>query len=163
MFIYERRRVIRNFQTKYTHQWDRTFYVCTSQRVDGKPKRVVHGWFKNALTWDQAIENQQSAIQAHLKNEGLAQTWGYTKQWKANLESMQDFLELLREWKSALPDWNTEPLGEVPFEKWPKPKPARYKPSKLVERACNLVQQMNREERQAFFYQLRDLEVCDGQ
>ena len=71
MFIKEYRRVKRAPSwSSESAVWDRTFYVCESKRIDGKPKRIVHGYFKNVLTIDEAIQNCEREIKRIEGNAG---------------------------------------------------------------------------------------------
>ena len=153
MYIIERSRVVtaypRNPNAPY--KYDRTFYVCCSERIDGKPKRKTLGYFKNAESFLQAIENATKELN-HLNNKGKAiYIDAYGKDaWNRYKESVEKDISNLKEWNLALPDWKAEPSKEVPYSEWKKHKPRKPKPSQLVSKAIKLFNEMNDNEKEEF-------------
>ena len=131
MFIKEYRRVKRApVWSSHFVVWDRTFYVCESKRVDGKPRRIVHGYFKNAMSIDEAIENTEREIKRIEGNAGQARAIGCDSYNSHCLQRERVFLETLHQWKAQFPDWKAEPIGDVPLHLWPtlkqKTKPQKH-------------------------------------
>jgi len=122
MYVIERRRISKS----YPYRWDRTFYVCESKRVEGKPKRVVVATFKNAYSLEAAVTNQQAEIKRFSEKMLLSAAAGVSKSAiTASLQQLQQELAVLIDCKAKLPDWRAEPLGEPPMHLWPKRKPPR--------------------------------------
>lgn len=153
MYIIERRRVIevRPYDPKKPYKYDRTFYVCCSERIDGKPKRKTLGYFKNAESLPQAIDNTTKELN-HLNNKGKEVYINFYGKdaWNHYKESVEKDIYNLNEWNLALPDWKAEPSKDVPCTEWKKYKPRKPKPSLIVTKTTKLFNEMNNIEREEF-------------
>lgn len=154
MFIIERRRVVRkySYDPNNPYVWDRTFYVCTSQRIVGNnPTRVTLGYFKNAESLAKAIEYAAAELEK-LLGTGRKTYIDYfgMSAWLSRKEIIEREIANLTKWQTILPDWNSEPLGEVSYADWPKIKLRNPRKSIKVKKAYDLWIKMSKDEQDEF-------------
>jgi len=153
MYIIERKQVVQAYpyNPEHPYKYDRTFYVCCSQRVDGKPKRITLGYFKNAESIQQAIDNQTKEL-INLTTTGRSQYIGFfgEESWTNYKKEMESQLTKLNDWLVLLPEWKAEPSKDVPYSECKKYKPRKPRMSLVVKKANNLWLNMNDEEKNEF-------------
>ena len=153
MYIIERRRVVQvyPYNPNTPYKYDRTFYVCCSERFNGKPKRRTLGYFKNAESLPQAIENTSKELN-YLNTTGKATYIDYFGADKFNRykKSLEKDISELNKWNLLLPEWKAEPPKEVPYTEWKKHKPKKTKPSLIVTKITKLFNEMNDIEKEEF-------------
>ncbi len=155
MFIVEKRRIKRNYpyNKEIPYVWDRTFYVCKSERVDGKPKRITLGQFKNAESLLHAVELEKADLQKHMESLPFWKANGFGGRWLPVKEGIEQQIENLTAWSHLLPHWKAEETKPVPANHWPvrrkSSKPAKAKVT--VKEVFDLYKQLDHAGAMEFF------------
>jgi hypothetical protein len=154
MFIVEKRGIKRSspYNRENPYVWDRTFYICKSERIDGKPKRIKLGQFKNAESLLHAVEIEKTNLQKHIENIGFWKANSFGQRWTEVKAHIEQQIENLTAWSHLLPNWKPEELKPVPHDLWPirKKKTSKPKERRLVEDAYELFKKMNVDEQIKF-------------
>ena len=155
MFIVEKRRIRRNYpyNREIPYVWDRTFYVCKSERIDGKPKRITLGQFKNAESLLHAIEIEKANLQKHMEVLPFWKANGFGERWTPAKERIEQQIANLTAWNHLLPNWKAEEIQPVPADFWPiRRKSAKLAKARVTAKAVfDLYKQLDHDGTMEFF------------